>query len=73
MEFWRCSWRRTGKTVTGPVPMACVACGREGGRRVAWGVVLGCGFCAAVGVFMAYKFNIMICLWVGLLSLGSMG
>ncbi len=45
------------------------------GRRVACGIVLGCGFCTAVGVFMAltYKFNIMICLWVGLLSLGSMG
>jgi len=42
-----------GRTVAGPVPMACVACGRRGGRRVAWGVVLGCGFCAAVGVFMA--------------------
>jgi len=42
-----------GQEVAGPVPMACVACGRRGGRRVAWGVVLCCGFCAAVGVFMA--------------------
>ncbi len=42
-----------GKTVAGPVPMACVACGRRGRRWVAWGVVLGCGYCAVVGVFMA--------------------
>ena len=27
--------------------------GGEGGRRVAWGVVLGCWPCAAVEVFMA--------------------
>jgi len=38
-----------GKTVAVSAPMACVACGRRGGRRVAWGVVLGCEFCAAVG------------------------
>jgi len=42
-----------GRTVAGPVPMACVASGGEGGRRVAWVVVLSCGFCAVVGVFMA--------------------
>ena len=45
--------RQMGKTVAGPAPTACVACGRRGGRRVVWGVVLGCGFCAVVGVFMA--------------------
>jgi len=28
----------------------CLA-GGEGGGRVAWGVVLGCGFCAVVGVY----------------------
>jgi hypothetical protein len=60
--FWRWSWHQVGRTVAGPVPMACVACGRRGGKRVAWGVVLGYGFCAAVGVFMAltYKFNIIM-------------
>jgi hypothetical protein len=35
----------------------CLRCvwlaGGEGGRWVAWGVVLGCGFCAAVEVYMA--------------------
>ena len=51
-----------GETVAVSAPMACVACGRRGGRRVACGVVLGCGFCAAVGVFMAltYKFSIIM-------------
>ena len=31
----------------------CVLRGARGGRWVAWGVVLGCGFCAAVEVYMA--------------------
>ncbi len=38
---------------SGPALTACVACGRRGGRRVGCGVVLGCGCCAVVGVFMA--------------------
>ena len=28
-------------------------CGLRAARGVAWGVVLSCGFCAVVGVFMA--------------------
>jgi len=35
--------------------MACAhgVCGLRAARGVAWGVVLGCGFCAAVEVYMA--------------------
>ena len=50
--FWRWSWHQVGKRVAGPVPMACVACGRRGEGQ-ACGVVLGCWPCAAVGEFMA--------------------
>jgi hypothetical protein len=58
------------KTVAGPVPTACVACGRRGGRQVAYGLVIGCGFCAAVEVYMAIN---IICLWVSLSWLVSIG
>lgn len=66
------SWYQVGRTVAGPAPMACVSCGRRGGgRRVAWGVVLGCGLCAVVEVDVLTKF--IVWLRVGLLSLGCMG
>ncbi len=52
--FWRWGWRQTGKTVAGTAPTACAACRRRSeGQKVACGVVLGCGFCAVVGVYMA--------------------
>jgi hypothetical protein len=65
-----------GKTVAGPAPMACVACGRRGGLASYVGRspqlwVLRRG---EVHVAQAYKTKyIVTCLWVGLLSLGSMG
>jgi hypothetical protein len=53
--------RQMGKTVAGPAPTACVACGGEGRvKKVGCGVVLGCWPCAAVGVFIAYTYNFSI-------------
>ncbi len=47
------NWRQTGKTVAGPVPIACVACGRRGGQAGCVGRSPQLWVFAAVGVYMA--------------------
>jgi hypothetical protein len=61
LGFRRWSWRRWARQLQCLRLWRVWLAGGEGRvKKVGCGVVLGCGFCAAVGVFMAYTYKFSI-------------